>query len=313
MKLIKQSSEVWESQNSLKDIERAARVCYKSENRITEDDSSAVKLVKNLISRNHYAMLEFGIDIIITIPSFDIEDLMKNFFSLDNFTSMKYCYFQTDGDYINITMNPRTTLCLLESFEPIYESNYKETGDGYVDTCVLFWNSLVKAISEIQLPYVTKYQDLYCSDKTIYPIDVSNDFTTVKFITNRGVTHELVRHNVSFAQKSTRYCDETGVMEFIEPVWFDELSVTFVDNEFWYSCRKAEHKYRDLRAWGWKPEQAREVLPNALKTELVVKANKKEWNHIINLRSDKSAHPQMRDLITKLIHEFNKMMKLTKL
>lgn len=304
MKLIKQSSEIWKSQGSLKDIERAARLCYKSEDKITKDDSSAIKLVKNLIERKHYAMLEFGTDVIITIPSFDIEDLMKIFFSVDNFISMKYCYFQTDGDYINITMNPRTTLSLLESFEPIYESNYKEIKDSYIHACALFWNSLVKAISEIQLPNVTKYQDLYCSNKTTYPIEVSNNFTTVKFTTNRGVTHEFVRHNISFTQKSTRFCDETGIMEFIEPIWLekDTLSSKVFDS----LLNAIEEAYKFLRKVDWKPEQAREILPNALKTEIIAKATIGEWKHIFGLRCAKSAHPQMRDLMLDLEKQFIK-------
>lgn len=128
---------------------------------------------------------------------------------------------------------------------------------------------------------------------------------TVKFITNRGVTHELVRHRMcSFAQESTRYVKYDGEMEFIRPVWAklhvkaDEAEHTWVD-----ACIAAEVYYKTLLSKGWRPEQAREVLPNSLKTEIVVKANLREWHHILTLRTSKTSHPQMRTLMLPLLEE----------
>jgi len=127
---------------------------------------------------------------------------------------------------------------------------------------------------------------------------------TVKFITNRGVTHELVRHRLcSFAQESTRYVKYNDV-EFILPIWFypiDCLSRTyFIWTE---SMKHAEKNYLRLITEGWIPQQAREVLPNSLKTEIVVKANLREWRHILELRCSKKAHPQMRALMLPLLSE----------
>ncbi len=129
---------------------------------------------------------------------------------------------------------------------------------------------------------------------------------TVEFITNRGVTHELVRHRLcSFAQESTRYVNYGGKeIEFINPVWDfrddDDDREIFVE-----SLKASELAYMRLVQKGWRPEQAREVLPNALKTEIMVQANAREWRHIFELRCSKAAHPQMRDLMIPLRNQFS--------
>lgn len=126
---------------------------------------------------------------------------------------------------------------------------------------------------------------------------------TVRFITNRGVTHELVRHRLcSFAQESTRYVRYDGDMEFIEPIWFSQSNIS-ARNFFVDSCLNAEDSYKELLLIGWSLQQAREVLPNALKTEIVVKANIREWRHILKLRAAKAAHPQMYALMIPLLIE----------
>jgi thymidylate synthase (FAD) len=126
----------------------------------------------------------------------------------------------------------------------------------------------------------------------------------VRFITNRGVTHELVRHRLcSFAQESTRYVRYDGGMEFIRPVWLNESSTADQRFLFRRSAEMSEELYINLLNSGWRPEQAREVLPNSLKTEIVVKANIREWRHCLTLRTSKKAHPQIRSLLTPLLKE----------
>lgn len=136
----------------------------------------------------------------------------------------------------------------------------------------------------------------------------------VKFITNRGVTHELVRHRLcSFAQESTRYVKYSGDMEFIKPVWFEHdvdkinLNPALILNDsewiFYHSCFRAERDYKRLIDEGWKPQQAREILPNALKTEIIVKSSIREWRHILSLRCSTAAHPQMSSLMIPLKDE----------
>jgi thymidylate synthase (FAD) len=133
----------------------------------------------------------------------------------------------------------------------------------------------------------------------------------VKFVTNRGVTHELVRHRLcSFAQESTRYVNYGGSdIQFIRPVWVDPIVLQSleIENEAaakWVAaCDEAETYYNLLLHEGWRPEQAREVLPNSLKTEIVVQANVREWRHIFKLRTAPQAHPQMRALMRPLLAE----------
>ena len=128
---------------------------------------------------------------------------------------------------------------------------------------------------------------------------------TVKFITNRGVTHELVRHRVaSFGQESTRYVKYDNV-EFVRPVWWAKKPL---GQKVWTAAMKVtEWAYRALLKIGWLPEEARDVLPNALKTEIVVTANYREWRHILELRAIGTTgkpHPQMRALMLPLLAEF---------
>ncbi|MDR0805062.1 MAG: FAD-dependent thymidylate synthase [Oscillospiraceae bacterium] len=129
---------------------------------------------------------------------------------------------------------------------------------------------------------------------------------TVRFVTDRGVTHEIVRHRVaSYSQESTRYCnygDSKGGLTVIKPY--------FADNPTLYStwktqCESAETAYNTLLADGATPEAARSILPNSLKTELVMTANLREWRHFIGLRADKSAHPQLRGLTVPFANTLN--------
>jgi len=126
---------------------------------------------------------------------------------------------------------------------------------------------------------------------------IEHGVASVRFITNRGVTHELVRHRIaSFSQESTRYVRYDGQMEFIQPVWWVSWSET--EKKAWENAMQAAEKtYQLLLRSGSRPEQAREVLPNSLKTEIVMTANLREWIHVFNLRCSKASHPQIRALM----------------
>lgn len=131
----------------------------------------------------------------------------------------------------------------------------------------------------------------------------------VRFITDRGVTHELVRHRLcSFAQESTRYVSYDGNMEFIRPVWIPEnmsaVTPHLAYDRFKTACEQVEYNYVYLLDCGWRPEQARTVLNNSLKTEIVVDANFTEWKHIFKLRTNPKAHPQMVALMKPVEEEF---------
>lgn len=141
---------------------------------------------------------------------------------------------------------------------------------------------------------------------------------TVRIITNRGVSHELVRHRLaSYSQESTRYCDYSGEMEFIQPDWCPlSICAEYGDNDYWPGDDEAVHDfvnflssceraYGNLRSLGWPPQKAREVLPNALKTEIVMTCNIREWRHFFTLRCSKAAHPQMRALALDMLTGFS--------
>ena len=126
---------------------------------------------------------------------------------------------------------------------------------------------------------------------------------TVKFITNRGITHEFVRHRLcSYAQESTRYVRYNDI-QYIKPYNFSEWSKS--QKDIWeYSMRNSEKAYTDLLKQQLKPEIARGVLPNDLKTEICVKTNIREWRYIFKLRMSKQAHPQFRELLTPCLKSF---------
>ena len=130
---------------------------------------------------------------------------------------------------------------------------------------------------------------------------------SVKFIVDRGISHEIVRHRLfSFAQESTRYCN------YSKDKFGNEIKVISLDDyldsdsyRVWYdSCMFAEHEYFALLEKGVKPEIARGVLPTSLATEIVVTGNIREWRHFFSLRVSPYAHPQMRSIMRKLLDEF---------
>ena len=134
---------------------------------------------------------------------------------------------------------------------------------------------------------------------------------SVKFIVDRGVSHELVRHRVaSFAQESTRYCNygHAGEITVIEPVGIKEVASKWVE---WKSAmRLAEDHYMDLLEKGATPQEARSVLPNSLKTEVVMTANLREWRHFFKLRAlgtTGKPHPQMVEVALPLLEECKRM------
>jgi len=129
---------------------------------------------------------------------------------------------------------------------------------------------------------------------------------SVKFICDRGVSHELVRHRlVAYTQESTRYCNyyRKGIT-FIQPNFWNETSKEDeqINFQIWYDAMKAaENYYNKLIKNGATPEEARSVLPNSLKTEIIATANIREWRHILTLRASTRAHPQMREVMVPLL------------
>jgi thymidylate synthase (FAD) len=164
---------------------------------------------------------------------------------------------------------------------------------------------------------------------------IEHESVSVRFIVDRGVSHELVRHRLaSYCQESTRYVNyEDKGYQFIIPPWLNLFEGVYSYNsetQTWYhnAFRKEElspvilwgeseariwikHMYDCAEAYDavikvWKPEQARSLLPNSTKTEVVMTANFREWRHFFKLRAASPAHPQMREVTIPLLDEFKK-------
>ena len=132
---------------------------------------------------------------------------------------------------------------------------------------------------------------------------------SVRFVVDRGVSHEIVRHRLAgYSQESTRYCNYTNdrfgsAVTFIRPCFLEEGTRGW---DLWEAaCEDAEAYYFALLDVGRTPQEARSVLPNSLKTELVMTADLREWRHFLRLRTSPAAHPQMREVAVPLLAELN--------
>lgn len=140
---------------------------------------------------------------------------------------------------------------------------------------------------------------------------IEHSSMSIRFICDRGISHELVRHRLcAFSQESTRYVNYKGGCTFIIPSWLNILPGNYDESfkvhsaaEFIFikGLLEVERNYIQLLNEGWSPQQARTILPNATKTELIMTTNFREWRHILKLRTSKSAHPQMRELMIPLL------------
>lgn len=289
MKLIKPSFEIWNQPAGLegvyKQIERVGRVCYKSEDKITED--SAKPFVDRMIKSGHGAMLEHGT---VYLKVFNV---IENSELIDKYKSNKYSVVKEGTEVYNChgDILYGSCKCITTNYRVLVEN-------GWLD----------------DLKYICE------------PTEYHERRVTVHFVCDRGVSHEFVRHRVmSFAQESTRYCnyskDKFGnELTFIIPCWIKDLEEksylahaeyhhTKEDaSKQWYDvCMNSEFVYEDLIRLGWKPQEARAVLPNSLKTELVVTGFTSDWNHFFDLRARGTTgapHPQAKELAEPLMKEF---------
>lgn len=132
----------------------------------------------------------------------------------------------------------------------------------------------------------------------------AEDYATVKIICNRGVSHELVRHReMSFTQESTRYCNYLGNMKFIKDTYENGFKGACKNLIWKLSCKISEILYNLLLKLGAKPQEARNVLTNSLKTEIWVTGTYKAWTDFFALRTAKGAHPQMRQICELILND----------
>ena len=291
MKIINAQASVLVENDPLKKIEKCGRVCYKSEDKITED--SAEKFVANIIKRGHEAVLEHA-SFIFQVSYNVYEDLREKVMFVENRYPVKMYLRFTDSDGYVVSGNVRAWrdfFCFagvppyMNDFveaNPILFSEFKS--DFPFNLKGRKWS--IRQISANEL--VSTYQRLVHED------------VSVKFICDRGVTHEIVRHRpASFCQESTRYCNYSngkfgGEITVIKPCFFKENSTRYLN---WFvACESAETAYNAILEDGGTPQEARDVLPNSLKTELIMTAPLMEWCHFFNLRMSPAAHPQMQEV-----------------
>lgn len=289
MKLIQQSFEILEQTDfSLigikKFIERCGRVCYKSENRIT--DTSYEKFVNMLIKRDHARPLEFGtVHLKLTLNALDLfqETVVTSKMFNNQWIQWDIQEDSEDNEYYSyMTTNYRYYLALLN-----------------------------------EAPWLSKYLD--SNDNKFYPKRY-----TVHMILSRGVMDEFRTHvGLSHLAESTRYCnyskDKFGnEITFIKPCWLNlptDYAVYSGDNDsdyFIQALEDAENWYLSLLKEGWTPQQARSVLPLGIKSELISCGFEDVWTNFFMRRCAKDAHPMAREIATKVRDEFNKLKNETK-
>lgn len=300
MKLIRPSFEIIEQrsgqQGMIQHIEKCGRTCYKSEDKITND--SAYKFVDMIINRGHTAMLEHG-----TV-----------YLKVDNTMGGEAYRIQAKYDENEYS----------EVVEVIRKDDLSNRGIPY--TCYYITTNF---------RVITQNKWLSDLEYLCEPTEYHIKRYTVKFVCDRGISHEFVRHRVfSFAQESTRYCNYNRdrfnkECVFIIPEWFktlkeaddEELLKTYSkekveagmnryyavdnnENEWVQSMLDAEMVYNCSIENGWTPQQARSVLPNSLKTELVMTGTIEQWEEFFKLRCAPDAHPQAKELAIPLKEYF---------
>lgn len=284
MKLIKPSYEVFEQgfeeQDIYKQIEKVGRTCYKSEDKITNE--SAKPFVDRMIASKHYAMLEHGTVYLLchTKEYVDANGDVQYYNPLEKYQNNNYSALADSDEGMYITTNLRV----------LVENNWLD-----------------------DLQYLCE------------PTEFHERRICVKFTCDRGISHEFVRHRVfSFAQESTRYCnyskDKFGnELTFTFPIWMDEELLNSYgsyhtlarsntpESIFIAGLNNAEKDYLNLINMGWKAQEARAILPNALKTELVMTGFVSDWKHFFDLRAygvTGKPHPQASELAIPLLNEF---------
>ena len=291
MKIINSQAYVLVENDPIKKIEKCGRVCYKSEDKITED--SAGKFVANIINRGHEAVLEHA-SFIFKVSRSVYEDIRNKVMFVETRYPVKMYLRFTDSEGYIVSGNVRAWRDFFHyAGVPPYMDEFVEANpilfpefknDSPFNLKGGKWS--IRQISADEL--VSTYQRLVHED------------VSVKFICDRGVTHEIVRHRpASFCQESTRYCNYSngkfgGEITVIKPCFFKENSARYLN---WFvACESAETAYNAILEDGGTPQEARDVLPNSLKTEIIMTAPLMEWCHFFNLRMSPAAHPQMREV-----------------
>lgn len=282
MKVIEQSFYEIDDKRLFQKVELCGRVCYKSEDKIT--DTSAHNFVKKICTNNHGSVLEH-FSFTLKLKEEYYEFLKKQNLPFFEFTNITFPLVSFNLRAFLNFYNVDNEFSLLLPIIKFLSSLYPE-----------LFNKPTKKCEDEVLELIEDYSLLTEEERDVH------QRISIKLITDRGVTHELVRHRLaSFSQESTRYCnygkDKFGnQITVIKPV---EISEELYD--IWYKAmQEAEKYYFEMINKGATPQLARSVLPNSLKTEIVVTASIKEWKLIFELRCAMQAHPDIRYIMLKI-------------
>ena len=327
MRIIKAYTELINEKDPRKKIEICGRICYKSEDKITDD--SASKFVSNIIKRGHDSVLEHA-NFVITGGQYFFEDVrrLKNVITdalLEPVDSVRQTDFLTLKELRQTPFTGKKYLI----------SGNARTMRDIMRVCIKLGQKFPFEVLLEKEPWL--FEGLDVTEQYYFPsngcqlIDEAdmteeNGFThsqimihrtqTVRFVVDRGISHELVRHRKhSFSQESSRYCnysnDKFGnEITFIEPCFFPDYKLCEEDSQIrrrslWkMAMEDAERAYFKLLSHGAKPEEARDVLPTSTKTELAMSSNLARWKHFFDLRCSDAAHPQMREVAIPLQDTF---------
>jgi thymidylate synthase (FAD) len=323
MRLIKPYTEVIELKDTisiLKHIETVGRTCYKSEDKITKD--SYLKFIRMLINKNHEAMLEHNL---ITIQLHGPR-ASSNFMNLKLLTAKIKELDTYDNRFMNFTFDIENQRYIISANLRVFRDLYKFY-KNHSPIIGLLINFLIdegfKIIFEdLDINKISSNAELFEFIKNTTKLTslerLYHESISIKFVCDRGVSHELVRHRVaSFAQESTRYCNygKDEHITFIIPNWLnikegiyksDDIIQYKGEGNWFHSMIIAENYYNTLIKENWLPGQARSVLPNSLKTEIIITMNLRGWKHFFDMRLPTTAHEQMRELTIPLYERYFK-------
>lgn len=323
MKIVKAGYEVIKGLPLTKKIERIARVCYKSEERIC--DGSDIKMINILIERKHLAMLEHGsLAFIVDKYTYKyVKDVISYLESscINNNPQINkpkryYLQFTKHADFERgtrryiISGNMRAWFEFLNNSFDCYELP-QELCEAAIGLSNGILNTFIGKLNYLDLnnsyvKFITDFSELSTEERMVH------ENISVLFTVDRGVANELVRHReASFAQESTRYCSYSlgrfgNEITVIEPYFWTSKDMIAEYTIWKHICESAECAYLNLLGLGATPQRARDVLPISIKTDIVVTANLREWYHILNLRACDAtgpAHPQIREVMIPLLRE----------
>ena len=310
MVIIDAEVKVLKESDPFKKIELAGRTCYKSEENITE--GSARKFVKGMMERKHVAMLEHATFVFQVDPDifgkFCVQySRPKNLGS--NHAFLNHTYNDEDPENVRCLISGNLRAINESCSAPLIYALYKYDEDLVYPEHKAFLTRSLESSENLFGGKINILSEEDIADLT-YEERLCHEYHSIKFVVDRGVSHEIVRHRpASFAQESTRYCnyskDKFGnSITVIRPLFFKEDSVEMAA---WESAmHSVEKSYFSLLEMGCTPQQARTVLPNSLKTEIIMTANVAEWKHFLNLRSrgiTGAPHPQMKEVADMVMSE----------